>query len=209
MRETLNDNPIAQVALVGLLVVAAAFMFIHQSGGGEEESEPVATEATVSVSGTGQTATASGATPGEAVEGAVEGALEAAPQASPSTIGTIPAPPLPTAVRAAYRRGNTVALLFVHNGGIDDSQVKRAAGVLEGSPDVALFVVSSRDIARYAAATVGLEVNRVPALVVMKPKRLTHGSPEATVDYGYQTAEGIRQAVKDAAYEGRELAYHP
>ncbi len=209
MRESLNENPIAQVALVGLLVVAAAFMFIRQGGGGEEESETAATEATVSVAGTGQTATATGSTPGEAVEGAVEGALEAAPQASTSAIGTIPAPPLPKSVQAAYRRGQTVGLLFVHEGGVDDRLVKRTAGALANSPDVALFVVSSREIARYAAVTVGLEVNRVPAFVVMKPKRLSHGSPEATVKYGYQTAEGIRQAVKDAAYKGRELAYHP
>jgi hypothetical protein len=45
--------------------------------------------------------------------------------------------------------------------------------------------------------------------VVMRPKRLSEGTPQASVDYGFQTADGIEQAVQDAAYDGRELTYHP
>jgi hypothetical protein len=57
--------------------------------------------------------------------------------------------------------------------------------------------------------TVGLDLNRVPAVVVMKPKRLSGGTPQATVDYGFQTPETLVQAVRDAAYDGPEATYHP
>ncbi len=33
--------------------------------------------------------------------------------------------------------------------------------------------------------------------------------PQATVDYGLQTPQSVLQAVLDANYHGRELAYHP
>lgn len=210
MREQLNDNPMAQVGLVALLVVAAAFMFMRMSGGGEEESESAGpTEATVSVEGTGQVGTASGATPGEAVEGAVESALEATPGVAGATASAVPTPPLPAPVRTAYESGDTVVLLFVHDGGIDDPMVERATTPVEADAGVSLFVVPARQVARYAAVTVGLEVNRVPALVVVRPRHLSGGSPEGIVEYGYQTPEGVRQAVRDASYEGREIPYHP
>lgn len=210
MREQLNENPAAQVGLVALLVVVAAFMFIRQSGGGEEESEAAGAEATVAVEGTGVEGTATGATPGEAVEGAVEGAIEGSPEAGTSAaVGPLPAPPLPRDVTAAYKSGSIVVLLFVHDGGIDDKLVRRATDALSGRSGVSLFVVPSKQIARYAAATVGLDVGQVPALVVMQPKRLGGGAPEATVDYGFQTRQGVLQAVRDAGYKGRELAYHP
>jgi hypothetical protein len=210
MREQLNENPMAQVGLVVLLVVVAAFMFLRMSGGGEEESEPAApTEASVSVEGTGQVGTATGATPGEAVEGAVESALEATPATAAGATGAIPTPPLPAPVKAAYKSGDTVVLLFVHDGGIDDKMVEQATAGIESDSGVSLFTVPSKQVARYAAVTVGLEVNRVPALVVIRPKHLSKNGPEATVDYGYQTPEGVRQAVKDASYKGHELPYHP
>ena len=66
-----------------------------------------------------------------------------------------------------------------------------------------------RQISRYAAITLGLEVNRVPALVVMRPKQLSGGTPQASVDYGFQTPQSVVQAVRDAAYDGREVTYHP
>lgn len=207
MREKLNENPIAQVALIGVLVVVAAVFFLKSSGGEEEAAAP--TEATVAVAGTEVSGTATGATPGEAVEGAVEsaeGALEASVSAAPSSV---PTPPPPRPLANAYDAGKTVVLLIVHPGGIDDKLVTRSTLLLATNPDVALFVVPDRQIARYAAVTIGLEVNRVPALVVMKPKRLSGGTPQATVEYGFQTPQGVVQAVEDAAYRGPEVTYHP
>lgn len=210
MREKLNENPIAQVALIAILVVVGAYMFISSSGGEEEESAGT-TEATVAVAGTGAVGTATGATPGEAVEGAVETALESGGEAASAGAvpAAVPTPPPPPPVTSAYDSGKTVVLLIVHDGGIDDKLAKQATSPLESRSDVAFFTVPAKRIADYAAITVGLEVNRVPALVVMKPKRLSHGTPQASVEYGFQTSQAVTQAVQDAAYEGRELAYHP
>lgn len=206
MREKLNENPMAQVALVGVLVVMAAVFFLKASGGGAEEEAAAPTEATVAVAGTEVSGTATGATPGEAVEGALEAAGEAGVSAAPSAV---PTPPPPRPLANAYDAGKTVVLLIVDPGGIDDKLVARSTVLLAASPDVALFVVPDRQIARYAAVTIGLDVNRVPALVVMKPKRLSRGTPQATVEYGFQTPQGVVQAVEDAAYRGPEVAYHP
>jgi hypothetical protein len=206
VREKLNDNPMAQVGLILVLVIAAVVIFIGQSGGGEEEEGEVAsTEATVAVAGTSAVGTATGATPGEAVESAIETVGAAAPAAP----AAVPTPPPPAPVIAAYDSGKTVVLLIVDDGGINDALVEESASQLTADPDVALFTVPAKQIAHYAAITVGLDVNRVPALVVMRPKRLSGGTPQASVDYGFQTAEGLVQAVRDAAYEGREVTYHP
>lgn len=207
MREKLNENPIAQVALIGILAVVGVVMFIGQSGGAEEEESAGATEATVAVAGTGESATATGASPGEAVESAVS-SLEAG-AATGSTPTTVPTPSPPKRFVAAYESGKTVALLIVHPGSIDSAFSARSSLLVAPYRDVMLFIVRAKEIARYSAITVGLEVNRVPALIVMKPKRLSHGTPQATVDYGLQTPQSVVQAILDANYHGRELAYHP
>lgn len=210
MREKLNENPLAQVGLILVLVVVGVVIFIGSSGGGEEEETAVPTEATVAVAGTGAVGTATGATPGEAVEGAVESVLESPAAVSASVPpSSVPVPPPPARLTNAYDAGKTVVLMIVHRGGIDDALVERTSSTLAAVPNVALFVVPDKQIARYAAITVGLEVNRVPALVVMKPKQLSDGTPQASVDYGIQTSQSALQAVRDATYKGREVTYHP
>lgn len=209
MREKLNENPKAQVGLIVVLIAVGAFMFLKSSGGGEEEETAGTTEATVAVAGTSAVGTATGATPGEAVEGAVEGAIESAGETVSAAPTAVPTPPPPKPVATAYDSGKTVVLLIVHDGGIDDKLVQQASSQLKSDSEVAFFEVPAKRIADYAAITVGLDVNRVPALVVMRPKRLSGGTPQASVDYGFQTSENVQQAVRDAAYKGRELTYHP
>lgn len=214
MREAINSNPLVQVAIVGVLLVATGFFVMSSMGGGEEEPEGGATEATVSVVGTEASGTATGTAPGEAVEGAVE-AAEAAISATPTSVPPLPpsaaasAPPLPRAVTDAFEADRTVVLLFVREGAIDDRMV---AGTVEGLgslPDVATFVVPAKQIAHYAAIAQGVAVDRVPALVVVSPKRLGKEIPTASVLYGFQSPESVKQAVIDAGYEGRTLDYHP
>jgi hypothetical protein len=209
VRDKLNNNPVAQVGLVVVLLVAAAFMLLKPGGG--EESEEAPTEATVAIAGTTASGTATGATAGEAVEGAVEGAIEAATSeaSSAAVASTIPAPPMPAPVAAAYDADKTVVLLVVHDGGIDDRLVAGSVERLTALPDVAVFVVPAKRIARYAAITLGADVQQVPALLVMKPRRLSGGVPQASVDYGFQTPQSIVQAVVDAGYKGPEATYHP
>jgi hypothetical protein len=205
VREKINENPIAQLALIGVLLVVGAFILLKPGGGEEEES--AATEVTASVNG----ATATAATPGEAVEGAVESLEEGATGAvaSGEVPTSIPAPPPPAPVTAAYKSGKTVVLLIVHDGGIDDALTAEAAHSLSSAPRAALFVVPAKRVARYASITVGLDLSQVPALVVMRPRQLSGGVPQATVDYGFQTPQSIDQAVRDAAYKGPEATYHP
>ncbi len=190
MREKLNENPIAQVALIGILAVVGVVIFIGGSGGGEEAEEAAPSGETVSSL--------------ESTEAAP--AAEAPVGATPTSV---PTPTPPKRFVAAYESGKTVALLIVHPGSIDSAFTAASSRLLEPFRDVVLFVVKAKQIARYAAVTVGLEVNRVPALIVLKPKRLSKGTPQATVDYGLQTPQSVAQAVLDANYKGRELAYHP
>src|ERR1044072_427981 len=127
MREQLNNNPMVQLTVVAVLLIGAGFFVMSSMGGGEEEAESGTTEATVSVAGTDASGTATGATPGEAVEGAIaaaEGAAASVPPLPPSAAA--PAPPLPRPVTHAFDANRTVVLLFVRNGGIDD-RVRRDA----------------------------------------------------------------------------------
>jgi hypothetical protein len=212
MREQLNSNPLVQLAVVGVLLVGVA-LFLMSSGGGEEEEAPAgATEATVSVAGSDASGTATGATPGEAVEGAVEAATEAAAGESLSSAlgqAALDAPPPPRPVLDAWKAGKTLVLLFVRDGGIDDRLVKTATKGLSGFRNAAVFVIPAAKIARYAAITEGVGVERVPALVVVSPKRLKKTVPTASVSYGFQSSQSVAQAVIDAGYRGPTVDYHP
>lgn len=204
MREKLNENPMAQVGLVVILIAVVGYMLLGKGGGEEEIPEEGAVIASVN----GVTAT--GATPGEAVEGAVEGLEAGAVEAGSGEMPTsVPAPPPPAPVTAAYEAGRTVVLLVVHDGGIDRSLTAAATAYVADVPGTELFVVPVRQLARYASITVGLDLNRVPALVVMRPRGLSDGIPQATVDYGFQTPASVVQAVRDASYAGPETTYHP
>lgn len=198
MREQLNSNPLAQLAVVGVLIVAVGFFLLSSSGGGEEESAGSA-ETTVSVVGT------------EAAEAPVEGAVAESPAPQLSAVGqaAASAPPLPRPVLTAWKASQTLVLLFVRDGGIDDRLVKNATDSLAGFPDAAVFVISAAKISRYAAITEGVGVDRVPALVVVTPKHLDQSVPTASVSYGFQSSQSVAQAVIDAGYEGKTLDYHP
>jgi len=203
MREKLNENPIAQVAVIGVLLVLAAIFFLSSSGGEEEEGgEASSSEVTATVAG-------SGATPEEAVDGAVESLESGAATGSVAPPAPMTAPPLPHSLTAAYESGRTVVLLFVHDGGIDDRLVAATTANLAALPGVTTFVVSAAHVSRYAAITQGLDLNRVPALIVIRPKRLNEAVPTASVSYGFQSGASAVQAVIDAGYEGPTVDYHP
>jgi len=210
MREQLNDNPMVQLAVVAVLLIGAAFFVMSSRGGGEEEAETGTTEATVTVAGAGTTGTATGSTPGEAVEGAIAAAGEGSVPPLPPSAATT-APPLPRPVTDAFEANRTVVLLFVRNGGIDDRLVRNSVDSLRSTlPEVAAFVVPADRIARYAAIAQGVAVDRVPALVVVRPKRLDRGGiPVASVSYGFQSPQSVVQAAIDAGYKGPTIDYHP
>jgi len=190
MREKLNENPLAQAALVGVLLIAAAVFLLGGGGGkgGEEEG---------SAEGAGGSVTVSAATAGSPT------------QLPPPSTGVGAPPSLPQAVTSAYEAGDTVVLLFVRDGGIDDRRVADAVRQLSSMSRVATFVVPANKISRYAAIAQGADVNRVPALVVLSSKGVDSGVPQASVHYGYQSFQSVEQAVIDAGYKGGTLPYHP
>jgi hypothetical protein len=195
MREKLNENPLAQVAVIGVLLVVVGIFLMSSMGGGragEEEAESGATAASV----TGESATE--------VPAGLSAALAMVNQASASS-----AHALPQDVTAAWKANKTVVLLFVHDGGIDDRLVRQASEGLTSLPQAATFVVPASQISRYAAITEGVGVNRVPALVVVRPKHVHQTIPTASVSYGFQSGQSIVQAVIDAGYKGPTLDYHP
>ncbi|HEU4392346.1 MAG TPA: hypothetical protein VFR04_01785 [Solirubrobacterales bacterium] len=203
MREQINNNPLAQIGIIGVLLVAVGiFAMSSMGGGGEEEAASTTTTSSATITGPEGSATITATvTP--------EGEAAAPATAPPPGALAAVAPPPPAAVSAAFNANQTVVLLFVRNGGIDDRLVVSAVQQLEAMADVTTFVVPVDQIARYAAISQGVDVDRVPALVVLRPKRLDRGIPSASVLYGFQSTESIVQAVIDAGYKGRTLDYHP
>jgi hypothetical protein len=195
MREKLNNNPVAQLGVVAVLLVVAAFFFISMTGGGESESGK---------------SEAGGAAPTESTLGVPAEGAEAAPAAG-SPLEAVPPPTVkpPAQVLDAWKSGATVALLFVRDGGIDDELVQETTEELSGFPGVATFVVEAGELAKYSAITGGTGVERVPALVVMTPKDIAGSVPTASVDYGFQSHQAVAQALIDAGYKGPTLNYHP
>lgn len=201
MRERLNSNPVAQIAVIGVLLVATGFFVLSSmGGGGESESSSTTTSSASVTTPAGEVSvTASVTTPSGA---------SAAP-ASVASAPEVPAPPLPHRVTAAFDANRTVVLLIVKKGGYEDALLAHVVRHVRSMPDVSTFVIRADKIARYAAITQGVRVNRVPALVVLKPKDLDHGVPVASVSYGVQSIESAEQAVRDARYKGRTLNYYP
>ena len=87
--------------------------------------------------------------------------------------------------------------------------MKKSVAALSSQPNVATFVVPAHRISRYAAITEGVGVDRVPALVVVRPKHLKRSVPTASVTYGFQSVESAVQDVIDAEYKGHSIDYHP
>jgi len=191
MREKLNENPVAQAVVVGVLLVAAAVFMLGKLGGGGEEEASEVSETALTVAATSETVTG----------------MPAALPAPGTGSGAVPAPP--KKVVAAFDAGDTVALVFVRDGGIDHKLVAPSMRRLEGMPQVATFVVPAKQVARYVAITQGVDLNRLPALVVIRPKHLDKGAVTASIQYGFQNPQSVEQAIIDAGYHGGTLAYHP
>jgi len=200
MRDQLNSNPLVQMAVIAVLLVAAAVFVFTTMGGGEEEE---ADSGAISV-----TAGPAGEVPAPSPTPSTGSATPTAPSVA-GAAPTLATRPLPQPVVDAWNANQTVVLVIVHDGGIDDDLLKLASGSLGGMSGVTSFVVPASEIARYASITEGAGVDRVPALVVLGPKKVDGGVPTASVSYGFQNAESIVQAVIDAGYKGPTVEYHP
>jgi hypothetical protein len=211
MREKLNENPVYQAALIGILALGVGIMLLMRMGGGG-----------------GPTDTASTTTPGvPAVPGAVPTETpattpapgDAAPAQSGEAAGGgagageefVSGPGLPKDVAAAYKDGKVVVLLVVRGNASDDRRVLPMVAALRARHDTAVWLVKAFDVAKYSRITSPVNVDRTPALVVVQPKKLTVGPlPTATVSYGFRSKQSVDQAVRDAFYRGPDhLSYSP
>lgn len=194
MREQLNNNPLVQMGAVAALLLVGAIFLLTTMGGGEE--------------GEADSGSISSTAPGE---GAAPSPGEAPPPeaATGAALPTLATQPLPRPVMQAWNANQTVVLLIVHDGGIDDDLVELASSRISAMPAATLFTVPAGEIARYASITQGVGVDRVPALVVLGPKKLNQAAPTASVSYGFQDGDSVEQAVIDAGYKGPTLEYHP
>jgi len=215
MRKAINDNPIVQIGLLGLLGVVAAVVFMSSMGG-----DPPPPEET--------TATESSATAAPATSGASTAPADAAAPTSPSTTApeAVPGAPaggtpfeagkgLPAEVVNAHESGNVVVLLVMQNKGIEDEQLERDVGSLERRGDTSVFVTDAKNVSRYSRIAEGVTLDRVPAIIVLHPfKGKLAGNeappmPEASVAYGYRGPESVVQVVNDALYDGDVGPYSP
>lgn len=230
MRKALNENPVVQAVVIGVMALLVAFLlFTRVLSSGGEEAAPTGDSPSAEATPAGETATP--ATPAPSDAPAPE-AASATPAPAPTTGETPPAtgtapvpgaavpapagnafeagPGLPKAVVSAYDNGDAVVLLIEKQKGLDDRAVKGSVERLRSRGDTAVFVVPAADVSKYARITEGVQLSRTPAIVVLRPKRLTKGDiPEATVSYGFRGPESVEQALDDALYKGKNVTYDP
>lgn len=205
MRKAINQNRTVQLALLGVLLLAGGFMLLTVTKGSGSQST-TATPSTAIPAGTvtaisePSTATAP-TTDASAVSGAAAVSI-------PSNV--VPGPGLPKGLLPAYDHGKAIVLLVRRAGGIDDGFVRKSVELLRSEPQVKVYVTKAKQIARFSWLTQGVDVTELPALVVLRPKNLTNGTPTATVSYGFREAASVVQTVKDALYRGpTNRPYHP
>jgi hypothetical protein len=220
VRKAINDNPLVQVAVLGTLAVIVGFMLLTRlSGGGSSSSAPApdasaATTPTATTSGSSApsaSTTQSTVTPSTPVPStATDTVPPTAPVAGVPAGKLVAGPGLPKPVANAYADGKTIVLLVFRHQGIDDAEVREEVEKLRGNPGLAVFVVHATQISEFSRIAEGVNADRVPALIVVKPKRLSHGTPTASIDYGFRSADSVQQAIRDALYKGRtNLPYYP
>jgi hypothetical protein len=209
VRKAINDNPIVQVGLLGVLALVVGFVLITRMSG--KSSEPSTDTSTTPASVAPGTAT----TPATPTDPAATTPSTTAPPtdavAEAAAAGKFVAGPgLPAPVVQAYAANKVVVLLVVRRKGIDDEAVKASVEQQGSAADVALFVTNAGHISRYSRIVTGVNVDRVPALIVLRPRELTKGTPVASVSYGFRGPDSVAQAINDALYKGpTNQPYYP
>ena len=192
MRKALNDNPIVQVVMLGALGIVVAFLFMTRVMGQEE-------------SGGSATSGDATATVPPAPEATVPAEAPAAPEMG-AVPGTAPAP----APAAGEFRAGPGLPESVNSKAPEDRHLEAEVNALRGRSDTSVFVAEAKDVSRYSRIAEGVNLDRVPALVVVEPKRQVEGAlPLATISYGFRGPESVEQAVRDVLYDGKQLSYAP
>jgi hypothetical protein len=211
VRKAMNENPVVQVVIVGALAVVVGFLFLTRiMGGNEAEPAPADPAAAAAAPSTTPAAADAAAEPVPTDATAESASAAGAAPVVAGTAGFEAGPGLPEPVVDAYERGDVIVLLVSKEDGIEDKRLREDMAVLESRPDTAVFMSDTREVAKYSRIAQGVDLDRAPALVVVRPKRFADGGlPEASVTYGFRKPDSVAQAVRDAQYKGQELPYHP
>lgn len=206
MRNAINENRRVQLALLAVLVLGGGFMLMKAKGGSESTAATPAATSTAAAP-TDPSATVASTPPTDPTTGLPVVASTTA-VAVPASM--VPGPGLPKSLLSAYRNGDAIALLVRRAGGFDDALVRNSVQLLRAVPSVDVYVTNAKHIARYTWLTQGVNVTDLPALVVLRPRKLTKGIPTASVSYGFRDAPSVLQAVEDGLYRGpTDRPYHP
>lgn len=213
MREALNENPVIQAVVIGVLLLGAAGLLLMQMGGGGDGGSSPTASATVTGPGAA-TSEVSVTDNGDSVTAGLSTTVPTTGASlAPTPVAAAPAefkagPGLPRRLVSDHDRGKTIVLLVSEPKGIEDADLRAAVNGLRGDADLAVYITEAKGIARYAQITQGVGVAQVPALIVVSPNT-TGGSPRATVSYGFRSSDSVRQAVRDAVYRGDPRGYDP
>ncbi len=226
MRKALNENPVVQAVVIGVMAIVVAFLLFTRVLGGDEEvppPDPAATEASAAPA-TPAAPAGDAAAPADAAPEATAPSSAAPTPAAPETSAVpaapaapsgdvaanfVPGPGLPEDVVVAYARNQAVVLFIEKQKGLDDKALRASIALVERRGDIATFVVPVKDVSKYARITEGVSLDRTPALVILRPRKLTDNVPEATVSYGFRGPESVETAVEDALYDGKNVTYDP
>jgi hypothetical protein len=208
MRKAINENPMVQIGLLGALGLIVGVIFMTRMGGGA----PAPTEETAATESSVAGAPVTPAEPAPAVTPAPDVAV------APVETGSTPfeaGKGLPAELVNAHESGDVVVLLVMQEKGIEDKPLERSVETLEARGDTTLFVTDVKNVAKYSRVAEGVRLDRVPALIVLRPldgkldKSEAAPLPEATVLYGFRGKDSVTTAVEDALYEGKQLSYDP
>ena len=228
MRKAINNNPVVQIGLLGVLGVLVAVVFMSGMGG---DPAPPPEEDAAATESAAPAAAAPAADPAAApAAGApVTPAPEAAPTAAPGSAPFEASKGLPKGVVEDYESGKIVVLLVLDKKGYEDKALLREVDSAEFPDDTVIFFVTTGEkskeatasspevnpITTYSRIAEGVGLDRAPAIIVLHPLegKLAKGEevpmPPASVSYGYRGKESVTQAVNDALYKGDSKPYAP
>lgn len=232
MRKAINDNPMVQLGVIaGIGVIFAFILFTSvlkkddtstaDSSAGGLAMAPTASNPAPAGTTAEAAATADGVAPATpAAPTATADPTASAPTATtaPATAppaggsvsdGLLPSKGLPKDVLVAFAKNEAIVLLVIDPNGTSDKQVKTYTEALKKRNDVQVFIVDVKDVAKYSRITAGVSVSRVPALVIIKPRKLTGSVPTAAVSYGFRGSRSVNQALDDALYKGKQIPSYP
>lgn len=232
MREKLNENPMIQAAVLGVLAIVVGFLLFTRMSGpkpGPGPGLPATDPAAAVAPGTDAAATGAPTTDqapgGDATQAPGGNATPPpTPDAPTGGDGFVAGPGLPEDVAAAYKADKVIALLVIREhpqncfksadkacAGLDDQRLEQMVGALRSRSDTAVFITHAYRLAHYSRIAAGVDIDRTPALLVIQPKRLTQGPlPVASVSYGFRGKDSVDQTIRDALYDGHtNLPYYP